>query len=217
MVESLEAPYNNISIYADTEIEKSLRVKSVSKEPETVSWIESMEPGEIFFDIGACVGTYSLVAASRGLKVYAFEPAPFNLDRIFDNAELNSLHITAYPYAIGDYTGRCGMKWSSEEAGSALHKMTQGTDVPISTLNDLISIVPVPDHVKIDVDGSEYLVVHGGMRVWPLVKSVQIEIDDSLTGWEEALRLLSANGLRITQWTRHGSTSISNVLLRRLT
>ena len=46
-----------------------------SKEPDTIHWInEIMQPGDILYDIGANIGTYSLYAASRNIEVYAFEP-----------------------------------------------------------------------------------------------------------------------------------------------
>src|SRR5579872_3231912 len=44
--------------------EIGVRLRSVEKEPFTVEWIEqSLRPGEVFYDIGANVGAYSLIAA----------------------------------------------------------------------------------------------------------------------------------------------------------
>ena len=53
---------------------KGIRANSDRREPETIRWIESMSRGQILYDVGACVGAYSLVAAYNGIRSYAFEP-----------------------------------------------------------------------------------------------------------------------------------------------
>src|SRR5437879_5933266 len=45
-----------------------------SKEPETIEWIRSFGPDDVFYDIGANVGIYSIFAGVRCRKIYAFEP-----------------------------------------------------------------------------------------------------------------------------------------------
>lgn len=45
----------------------------LTKEPETLQWIDKMRPGETIADIGASTGIYSLYASLKGLHVYAFE------------------------------------------------------------------------------------------------------------------------------------------------
>lgn len=47
----------------------------MTKEPDSLKWIDSMQPGSVFWDIGANVGALTLYAAQRGdLEVWAFEP-----------------------------------------------------------------------------------------------------------------------------------------------
>ena len=49
----------------------------LSKEPETIEWINTFEKDSTFFDIGANVGIYSLYSAiMRNNNVFAFEPHP---------------------------------------------------------------------------------------------------------------------------------------------
>src|SRR5881394_2354315 len=45
------------------------------KEPETLEWIDDFRKGEVFWDVGANVGVFSLYAAFRHATVYAFEPS----------------------------------------------------------------------------------------------------------------------------------------------
>ncbi|HEX2379922.1 MAG TPA: FkbM family methyltransferase [Methyloceanibacter sp.] len=69
------------------------RARSIlSKEPDSLTWIDSMHPGSVFWDIGANVGVLTLYAATRGdLRVWAFEPAAVNYYNLVANCELNGL------------------------------------------------------------------------------------------------------------------------------
>ena len=45
----------------------------LTKEPETIDWIENFSEGKIFWDVGANIGLYSCFAAKESnSKVYAF-------------------------------------------------------------------------------------------------------------------------------------------------
>ena len=62
-----------------------------SKEPETIAFIMNfMEDGDTFYDIGACIGQYSLLAAYLypKSKVYSFEPHINNYKRLIENIKL---------------------------------------------------------------------------------------------------------------------------------
>ena len=56
------------------------------KESGTCEWIKNdIGPGDVFFDIGANIGIYSILAANRvgkTGKVYAFEPHSGNFTRL---------------------------------------------------------------------------------------------------------------------------------------
>ena len=85
------------------------RVDSLlTKEPETIEWIEEFHDGDILYDVGANVGVYSVWAAlSRGTRVYAFEPEAQNYAVLNRNIIYNGLAdlMTAYNVAIGDRDG----------------------------------------------------------------------------------------------------------------
>jgi tRNA G37 N-methylase Trm5 len=64
----------------------------MTKEPDSMQWIDAMQPGSVFWDIGANVGVLTLYAAMRGdLEVWAFEPAAVNYYNLVANCELNCL------------------------------------------------------------------------------------------------------------------------------
>ena len=85
------------------------RVESLhSKEPDTMSWIASFEPGDVLLDVGANVGMYSIwAAATRGTRVFAFEPESQNYALLNKNIYFNQLvaDVTAYGIALSDEIG----------------------------------------------------------------------------------------------------------------
>lgn len=58
---------------------------------------------KVFLDIGAAIGTFSLIAAKLAKKVIAFEPLSFHYNRLKQNIELNKFdNIETYQFALGD-------------------------------------------------------------------------------------------------------------------
>jgi hypothetical protein len=66
--------------------EYSRYVKMFIKEPGTCEWIDrEVKPGDVFYDIGANIGVYSIMAARRvgeTGRVFAFEPHSGNFSRL---------------------------------------------------------------------------------------------------------------------------------------
>ena len=166
-----------------------------SKEPETLEWIDGMREGSILWDIGANVGLYSCYAAIRGCNVVAVEPSVFNLEILARNVHLNELSrlVTIVPLALSDETGPATLNMSSTEWGGAMSSFGveygfDGTQLDVSfqyrlagvAMDDLVSSLGFdpPDHVKLDVDGIEHLVLKGGHSTLASVQSVLVEVDE---------------------------------------
>src|SRR5687767_9397515 len=78
-----------IKMIAHTQLEVDVRAKACAKEPWTVAFIENMKRGDVLWDVGANVGSYSLIAAALGHDVVAIEPGLANFKALIDNAQLN--------------------------------------------------------------------------------------------------------------------------------
>src|SRR4029450_11497484 len=82
------------------------RVESLfAKEPTTIPWIASFQPGETFVGIGGNVGVYSIYGAvMTGCRVFAFEPESLNYAELNKNIFVNGLHdrISAFCLAMSD-------------------------------------------------------------------------------------------------------------------
>jgi hypothetical protein len=69
----------------------------LTKEPKTLEEIDRLQPGDIFFDIGASTGPYTMWAAKRGVTVYSFEP---NRAELQTNVAMN--HLLEYVHFYDD-------------------------------------------------------------------------------------------------------------------
>jgi FkbM family methyltransferase len=192
------------------------RAESIyTKEPWTLEWIATFQPGEILLDCGANVGMYTIwAAATRGTRVYAFEPESQNYALLNRNIQHNQLQglVKAYCMGLSDKSGLFDLHMADMRVGGSCHAVDQALDFELkplkplfaqgcvaSTLDELVAdgAVPVPTHIKIDVDGFEHKVVAGARRtlVNPAVRSVLIETNQNLADHMEMVRELNTMGL----------------------
>jgi len=191
------------------------RVESLfSKEPDTIEWIAGFAEGETLVDIGANVGMYSIFAAqTRGAQVFAFEPESQNYAILNRNIHLNGLSrlVSAYCAALSDRSGFSQLHLSMFVPGASCHSYGTSLDhnnqpavsqfvqgCVATTVDDLVAAgaMPVPAHVKIDVDGLEHKVIAGAAATLAdrRVRSVLIEINTALEEHWEIVDALLALG-----------------------
>jgi len=178
-----------------------------TKEPYTLDWIRSFEPGSVFWDIGANIGLYSFYAALLGHRVDAFEPYPPNIAEFMatyvrsdDLGELMTLH----PWAIGGEQGCYALAIPKMNgAGATTFTMqspgTTGILVNGITLTEAwlwLRTADYPDYIKIDVDGTEYDVLKGGAEVIKEAISVLVEINANNPSSEGIKDLMSDYGFK---------------------
>ncbi len=178
-VAQLDYEPKKLVMQADTAVEQSFRLHAVGKEPFTVAFIESIPQGGVFWDIGANVGPYTLIAASRGILTVAVEPASPNFLTLMANLKANMPRAfapgTVIPLKVGVDHGN-GVGWlnlhdmqsgaASYQWGDVPQHARQGFGyrelVPVFTIDSLVGIgLPCPTHIKIDVDGGELGVLQG--------------------------------------------------------
>lgn len=167
------------------------RLNACKKEPKTVEWLESFKEDDIFFDVGANVGAYSLIAAtklgSKG-KVYAFEPAAPTFSALVVNVLANKLvaRIVALPVAFGSkeeitFVGLKSLEPGQSSIANAVSEFPQ--PFALITMDAFIERygIPCPTKVKIDVDGTEVEVIKGMRKTLanPLLTEVLIEVNDT--------------------------------------
>lgn len=191
--------------FATTGLSSRKRIRTLfSKEPITIAWIDSFADGDTLFDIGANLGMYTVYAAvMRSAKVYAFEPEALNFAELNKNIILNGLSsdVLAYCVALSDadkidrlllsdfgigisYHDFEEDSWTGDKQFSAdwhvsrESRRSQGS-VGFKLDSLLAGGLPVPDHIKIDVDGLEHRVIAGMAETLrrPELRTVLVEIN----------------------------------------
>lgn len=116
--------------------------------------------GSVFFDVGAHVGFYALLASRivgpRG-KVIAFEPLQRNIFYLKKHIEMNNIeNVTIIEAAVSNHCGVGLFKEGISSGMGALHPEGDCT-IKVISLDEAIDskLVPVPDNIKIDVEGNE--------------------------------------------------------------
>jgi len=187
-----------------------------TKEPCTIEWIAGFRSGEVLVDIGANVGMYTVWAAkTRSVNVYAFEPEAQNYALLNRNVARNRLgeRVKAYCLALSDSPGFGELHLATLEAGGSLHSYGEPVDYngrPMqpkfsqgciaARLDDLVDdgAVPLPDHMKVDVDGLEPKVLAGARKVLanPKLKSLLVEVNRNLAAHRSMVEQLGGLGFR---------------------
>lgn len=169
-----------------------LRVRPVEKEPWTARWLEeNLRADDVFWDVGANVGSYALIAAKLqpAAIVVAVEPESANYAALCENLRLNRLdqRVVALPVALAESSRVGTLALASADAGAAVHRLDAGSSgdgvqtVVALAVDDLVARfgVPAPTLLKIDVDGAEPAVLAGAAQALasPGLRSVLVEIE----------------------------------------
>lgn len=184
----------------------------LTKEPSTIEWLDTLPEGDVLWDIGANVGSYTVYASiMRSMRVLAFEPEAWNLAFLNQNLALNSLDkTTAYGMAILEssvsrftklYLSNITIGGSNHAAGEPLNFKMEKMD-PVfeqgciaASIDYLVGQgLPAPKHIKIDVDGFEWRVILGAARTLPQVQSMLIETNMDLSEHQDMVDVLYSSG-----------------------
>lgn len=148
----------------DNAVERALWLRGATDEDQEVDWlIGRLQPGQVFCDIGANCGFYSLnIRQSTGARVIAVEPNPIMRGRIAENLRLNNIEgVIVEPCAVGASAGRMmlrmGSRWDYGQATLVDNANNDGVEVDVRPLADILQqhAAGRADAIKIDVEGYE--------------------------------------------------------------
>ena len=229
VVRKMDYDRKDIYLAVDSDFEYRIRLNSCKKEPETVDWIETfLKDGDVLYDVGANAGAYSLVASKffdGKVKVYAFEPAFLNFTQLCKNLALNRCEGSVVPLqiALSDKTRIDNFNYHNLTPGGAIHALGEAVDsegedfVPVLKQpvlsyrsDDLIKRfeMPVPNHIKIDVDGTEFFILRGMEETLgdPSVRSILLELNEGRGQNGRVIEFLTQKGFEIH--SKHGANHI---------
>lgn len=181
-------------------------------EPQVLDYIDRLEQGSVFFDLGACVGFFSLYAAVCGLKVFAFEIESKNFAALEQNFAANGTKARAFHIGVSDHNGWGDLRVGQDKAGghhkTLVVKEFAGPSnivndkyaierVRVGKLDDLIRDLPPPDHMKIDIDGSEVVFLRGAQSVLQGVQSLMFELYEDSPYYSSIIDQLQGFGFKM--------------------
>jgi FkbM family methyltransferase len=143
-----------------------------------------LRPGDLFVDVGANQGGWSLIAAGRGARVISFEPVPVTRQRLLANLAANTNEIrqrvSISPVGLSDFAGQVTFT-ADLDAGN--HRLRGGEETGNNTVAvelrraDDVLRDKNPVVIKIDVEGEELGVLRGGRNILakPSLRAVVME------------------------------------------
>lgn len=224
-MKTIDVPNHELQFLVESDLEEYRANSIFEKEPETIEWINRFSGNSCFFDIGANIGIYTLYSVSRhhDLGVFAFEPVSNNYASLLRNVWANKYAtVKSFHMALSDREcltelflsdlriGNSGAQINSsvDEKGCGFEALRVESVLCVS-VDRLIQQFgfPVPNYVKIDVDGHESDILNGMTSVLrsESFRSLLVEFNsqDQFMYWKERL---AAAGLALD----HGLDDVPN-------
>ncbi len=126
-------------------------------------WRRQLRGGDLFVDVGANVGLYTILAAELGCEVIALEPQALARDRLIANLQLNGMRAEVIPAALAERPGSVRMRGPDSLRQHLSAAADAGPLVEARTLDDVLGD-RFAAGVKIDVEGAERRVLCGAER-----------------------------------------------------
>lgn len=150
-----------------------------------------LRPRDVFVDVGANIGLFTLIAAHRvGNKghVYAFEPCSKTYHRLIANVQLNRrTNVSCYQLALSDSVAQLNMTISLDgfDAWNSLAQPITGNSFAVETVNSTTwdsfaqdqSLIGRVTMMKIDVEGWESRVLTGGYEILSRIDAPVLQVE----------------------------------------
>jgi FkbM family methyltransferase len=121
---------------------------------------------DVVIDCGACEGFFTKKALEAGAaKVICVEPSPTMtgcLRATFAN-EIKEGRVVVAPVALGSFSGSAGFACADDDAFAGHFESNCSNEVEVMTLSELARKHGTPTFIKMDLEGSEYQALAGGL------------------------------------------------------
>ncbi len=133
--------------------------------------VRELKPGDVFYDIGANAGFFTLLGSKcvgpRG-RVFSFEPLPENIRSVRAQLQLNdAANCEVVDAAVADRAGTVEF-YEGEDTSTAHLKRADRGDAGAAAiavrairLDEFVATSPVPDFIKMDIEGAELAALRG--------------------------------------------------------
>ena len=187
-----------------------------------------MEENETFVDVGANVGSYSLMVANeykdRAVKVIAIEAHPDNYKALCRNIQCNKFENVIIPInkVVSNYKGLVDMYERSHDgtrvdsemysvcndqridAYNILHPSGKSLEIECDTLDNVLLNYRV-DVIKMDVEGAEVLALESTTKTLERIRKIVVEIHGDKS--EDVKQVLRTHGFKVESINEKGQMS----------
>lgn len=132
--------------------------------------LHALRPNGLFVDVGANVGSYTVLAAGAvGARVVSFEPHPETFARLKANIAINCLSsiVEARCCGVSCSAGELAFTADRDTTNRLIQSNDEGASitVPVVTLDEALG-GRTPAIIKVDVEGHEAQVIEGAQRTF---------------------------------------------------
>jgi FkbM family methyltransferase len=138
-----------------------------------------LKPGDCFYDVGAHVGFFSMIAArlvGHDGHVVAFEPDKSNANLLRTNLARNHLNqVALIQSAVWSRSGTISFERSDTASGGMEGHVVDGgpqpgarppLEIPCVALDEVVATHPAPNFIKLDVEGAESEALGGAAQLF---------------------------------------------------
>ncbi|MGC2181711.1 MAG: FkbM family methyltransferase [Terriglobales bacterium] len=189
-------------------------------EPPTVKVISDLlRPGMTFFDVGANVGQYTLLAIGLDCEVHSFEPAPAIFQFLSDNVKemTKPAHINQCALSDSEDTATLYIATPDNLGATSLSKQYchsgETFQIACTTIDNYMQKngIAKVDAIKIDVEGAESAVLRGAEKLlsgphrpWIVIEYEEAAQSRFGSSCAELTKFLTAHGYRLERVTDEG-------------
>ncbi len=148
--------------------------------PDMAFVLHFLRPGDLFFDVGANIGSYTVLASAVcGATTFAFEPDPGTARALQRNIHANDIgdRVTVRVTAVGSREGSALLTTGRDTMNRIAGESGRETQTVSLTTLDIESRDLCPTFLKIDIEGYEEEALQGARSLLADHRLLAIEIE----------------------------------------
>ena len=151
-----------------------------------------LNTGDNWIDLGANIGAFTVLAASKGCQVTAYEPDPVSYQITLENLKLNGLQAEVINAAVSTSTSQAAFHQNTAKhnywRNSLIKEWRGGKTIKVRTLN-YQDCLYTGANIKMDIEGSEMPILEGidYSRIGNLVFEWSFDIDRSIPRFKKVI------------------------------
>lgn len=170
--------------------------------------LQETDPNEIFWDIGANIGTHACYVGQKAHQTIAVEPFSGNAEQARMNLDLNEVDAEVIECALGESKGEADLTVPDSdetEVGVGTFRLQEdsvgnkpvGVEVTLGDELVLKNEIPYPDVMKIDVEGGELDVLRGFDQGIDNARTILVEVHPRHVDRKKISELLESEGFTV--------------------